>query len=160
MMLKKGRSPVCNTSTAHTVSTWTRHLNESTKMNLLQSRASTPRTSSDMLTRGQFTLQQYTSVMHLFAMHAPSRGDAVNSSSPRSMASHRAAASLSVGTSGFRDFQSAARATECRTAKQKSAYNCGTILRDKTFVLSRRCPEAKVVIKRSGKNRSPPQICC
>ena len=59
------------------------------------------------------------------------------------MASHTAAASLSVGTSGFRDFQSAARATECRTAKQKSAYNCGTILRAKTFVLSRRCLEAK-----------------
>ena len=142
------------------MSTWIRHLNKATKMNLLQSRTSTPRTSSDMLTRGQFTLQQYTTVMHLFAMRAPSRGHVVNSSSPRSMASHTAAASLSVGTSGFRDFQSAARATECSTAKQKSAYNCGTILRAKTFMLSRRCPEAKVVIKRSGKNRTPPQMCC
>ena len=76
---------------------------------------------ADMLTRGQFKLQQYTTVMHVFAMHAPSRGDVVNSSFPRSMASHTAAASLSVGTSGFRDFPSAARATACRTAKQKSA---------------------------------------
>ena len=106
---------------------------------------------ANMLTRGQFTLQQHTTVMHLIAMHAPSRGDVVYSSSPRSMASHTAAASLSVGTSRFRDFQSATRATECRTAKQKSAYNCGTILRAKTSMLSRRCPEAKVVIKRSGK---------